>query len=71
MYETEKPQANDQTGYNSCVNSKKELEEEKVRLEDVALKLDSELQASLKLVGNYVHDSVPVSNNEVCAQPCN
>lgn len=63
--ETDEPQTNDQTAYDSKVNSKKELEEQKVRLEDLALKKESELQAKLKLVGNYVHESVPVSNDEV------
>lgn len=64
-YETDQSQANDQSAYDICVKSKNELEEEKVRLEDIALRKESELQAKLKLVGNYVHDSVPVSNDEV------
>ena len=41
------------------------LEKEKKQLEDDAKKEEVELQKKLKTVGNYVHDSVPVSANEV------
>lgn len=34
-------------------------------MEDSATEKDTLLQQKIKTVGNYVHDSVPVSNNEV------
>jgi len=46
---------------------KVDLEKEKKVLEESALEKEVALQKQLKTVGNYVHDSVPTSNNEVCA----
>lgn len=45
---------------------KVELEKEKKALDDSALEKEIMLQRKLKTIGNYVHDSVPVSNTEVC-----
>lgn len=41
-------------------------------LEESAKEKDAMLQKKLKTVGNYVHDSVPISNNEVrlCSFAC-
>ena len=33
-------------------------------MEESAIEKDALLQKKIKTVGNYVHDSVPVSNNE-------
>ena len=41
------------------------LEKEKKVLEESAAEKDALLQKKVKTIGNYVHDSVPVSNNEV------
>lgn len=47
------------------LQKKVKLEAEKKVLEDSAKEKDAMLQKKLKTVGNYVHDSVPISNNEV------
>ena len=41
------------------------LEEEKKALENSATQKQIALERVLKTIGNYVHDSVPVSNTEV------
>jgi len=41
------------------------LEKEKKELEAIADEKEKEVQATVGTVGNYVHESVPVSNNEV------
>ncbi|KZZ89903.1 Seryl-tRNA synthetase, class IIa [Moelleriella libera RCEF 2490] len=46
------------------LKEKDELEKEKKILLDSAAEKDTALKTKLKTVGNYVHDSVPVSNNE-------
>ena len=52
------------------INTKIELEDQKKIIEASALEKDAALQRKIKTVGNYVHDSVPVSNNEVfCTKP--
>jgi seryl-tRNA synthetase len=43
---------------------KANLEKEKKVLEDSATEKDALLQKKIKTIGNYVHDSVPVNNNE-------
>ena len=48
------------------LKKKVELEKEKKTLEDSASEKEVALQKKLKTVGNYVHNSVPISNNEVC-----
>ena len=50
------------------LKEKIELEKEKKSLVDSAAEKDKLLKAKVKTVGNYVHDSVPVSDNEVCNQ---
>ena len=47
------------------MKEKVDLEKEKKVLEDSAAEKEEILTRKLKTVGNYVHDSVPVSNNEV------
>ena len=42
------------------------MEKEKKLLEDSATEKEVVLQIKLTSIGNYVHESVPVSNNEVC-----
>lgn len=34
-------------------------------LEESATEKEAALQKKIKTIGNYVHDSVPISNNEV------
>ena len=47
---------------------KADLEKSKKALEEAALDKDAALSKKLGLVGNYVHESVPISNNEVLCQ---
>ena len=47
------------------LQKKATLEKEKKVLEDSAAEKDSILQRKIGSIGNYVHDSVPVDNNEV------
>lgn len=44
---------------------KTELEKEKKDLEEWTVKKEVMLMKLMKTVGNYVHDSVPVSDDEV------
>lgn len=48
------------------MKEKIELEKEKKALVESAIEKDALLKSKLKTVGNYVAESVPVSNNEVC-----
>jgi seryl-tRNA synthetase len=41
------------------------LQKEKARQEEIAAEKFVNLQSKVKTIGNYVHDSVPVSDNEV------
>ena len=41
------------------------MEKEKKVMEESAIEKDSLLQKKIKTVGNYVHDSVPISSSEV------
>ncbi|MCJ1298156.1 Cytosolic seryl-tRNA synthetase [Hypocenomyce scalaris] len=43
---------------------KAELEKKKKLLEESAAEKEAALQKKIKTIGNYVHDSVPISNNE-------
>jgi seryl-tRNA synthetase len=45
---------------------KDELDKEAKRVEALALEKEVVLNRKVNMVGNYVHDSVPVSNTEVC-----
>ena len=47
------------------LQKKSDLEKKKKLTEDSATEKDTLLQKKIKTIGNYVHDSVPVSNNEV------
>lgn len=51
------------------LQQKADLEKQKKTLEDAALEKEAALSKKLNGVGNYVHDSVPVSKNEVCQPP--
>ena len=44
------------------------MEKEKKVLEESASEKEAALQKKIKTIGNYVHDSVPISNNEVGIQ---
>ncbi|RYO86809.1 hypothetical protein DL762_004582 [Monosporascus cannonballus] len=46
------------------IKQKEELQQRKKNQEDVAAAKNTELLAKVRLVGNYVHDSVPVSDTE-------
>ena len=41
------------------------MDEKQKEMEALGEHKDEVLQKKLKTIGNYVHDSVPVSNNEV------
>jgi seryl-tRNA synthetase len=47
------------------LQQKVELEKEHKALLESATEKDRLLQAKVKSIGNYVHDSVPISDNEV------
>lgn len=51
------------------LKQKIELEKEKRALVDSAAEKDTLLKTKIKTVGNIVHDSVPVSDNEVDTFP--
>ena len=51
------------------LKEKIDLEKKKKALVESALEKDAALKTKIKTVGNYVHESVPVSNNEV-RYPC-
>lgn len=57
------PQAKENA--DDLLKRKGEMEKEMKALEESALPKDLALQKKLKTIGNYVHDSVPLSNNEV------
>jgi seryl-tRNA synthetase len=46
---------------------KGELEKEVRRIEELALEKERKRDVKIKTIGNYVHDSVPISDNEVCS----
>jgi seryl-tRNA synthetase len=46
---------------------KAELEKEKKRMQELAQEKEKLVDRKLKTIGNYVHDSVPESDNEVWA----
>ena len=48
------------------LHKKTELEKEKKTLEESVSEKELLLQKKLKTIGNYVHNTVPVSNYEVC-----
>jgi seryl-tRNA synthetase len=45
---------------------KGELEKEVKRIEELALEKERIRDLNIKTIGNYVHDSVPINDNEVC-----
>lgn len=47
------------------LQQKADLEKQKRAMEDSAILKQLALDKKLKTIGNYVHDSVPVSNTEV------
>jgi seryl-tRNA synthetase len=47
------------------LQKKADLEKEKKSLEEAAQEKEALLHKKLKMIGNYVHDSVPFSDNEV------
>ena len=47
------------------LQQKAELEQRRKEAEDLAIAKETERDREVKKIGNYVHDSVPVSNNEV------
>ncbi|ODA83820.1 hypothetical protein RJ55_02336 [Drechmeria coniospora] len=46
------------------LQQKMELEKEKKSLDESAAQKEATLKSKIRTIGNYVHDSVPVSNNE-------
>ena len=63
--EDEKAVLERETG--ELVAEKTRLEGEKASLEVEAADCKTAMEAKLRLVGNLVHDSVPVDDNEVCS----
>jgi seryl-tRNA synthetase len=49
------------------LQEKAALEQRKKDAEDFALQKETQRDRKLRTIGNYVHDSVPVSNDEVGA----
>lgn len=47
------------------LQKKEELEKEKRLVEELVLEKEIALQKRINVIGNYVHESVPLSNNEV------
>ena len=60
-------QRSDQAKENADIllKQKAELEKEMKSFEDLVPPKENALQKKLKSIGNYVHDSVPISDNEV------
>lgn len=48
------------------IAKKSQFEKEKKDLEQIAADKEVELKRKVTSIGNIVHDSVPVSDNEVC-----
>ncbi|KAI4208081.1 MAG: hypothetical protein LQ346_000245 [Caloplaca aetnensis] len=46
------------------LKTKRDLEDEKKAIEEAILKKELALQRKIKTIGNYVHESVPISNSE-------
>ncbi|KAL1999497.1 hypothetical protein VTN02DRAFT_4439 [Thermoascus thermophilus] len=49
---------------NELLEQKADLERQKKEAEDLAIEKEAQRDKKIKTIGNYVHDSVPVSNNE-------
>ena len=49
------------------MEQKTTLEKKKKAIEDLATEKEKARDRKLKTIGNYVHESVPYSDNEVCA----
>jgi seryl-tRNA synthetase len=47
------------------VSQKADIEKRKKEAEDIAAQKELERDRKIRPIGNYVHESVPVSNNEV------
>lgn len=47
------------------MEQKASFEKRKKDAEDVAVQKEAERDKKIRTIGNYVHESVPVSNNEV------
>jgi seryl-tRNA synthetase len=47
------------------IEQKAGLEKRKKEAEELAVQKETERDRRIRIIGNYVHDSVPVSNNEV------
>lgn len=50
----------------SLMEQKAGLEQRKKDAEELAVQKESQRDKKIRTIGNIVHDSVPVSNNEVC-----
>ncbi|KAI4247077.1 MAG: hypothetical protein L6R40_001742 [Gallowayella cf. fulva] len=57
-----KRRANEDAG--DLVKVKGHLEDQKKKIEELVLEKDAALQGKIKTIGNYVHESVPISDNE-------
>lgn len=51
------------------IEQKAGLEKGKKEAEELAVQKETERDRRIRVIGNYVHNSVPVSNNEVKAVP--
>ena len=52
------------------LQEKTDLEKEKKRVEDEAVEKEKARDRKCKMIGNYVHESVPVNDNEVRRMRC-
>lgn len=51
---------------NDLMEQKADLERRKKEAEELAIQKEKQRDGKIRTIGNLVHDSVPVSNNEVC-----
>lgn len=51
---------------NDLIEQKTSLEKSKKEAEELAVEKESQRDRKIRTIGNYVHESVPVSNDEVC-----
>lgn len=52
------------------IKQKEDLQNQKKTQEDLVAEKEAALQRKAKTIGNYVHDSVPISDNEVGHRTC-
>jgi seryl-tRNA synthetase len=51
---------------NDLIEQKASMEKQKKEAEELAVQKEAQRDKKIRTIGNIVHESVPVSNNEVC-----